>query len=58
MEVESCKRKVINKNYVQGMENHPFVKDLQYPRHGKPRRGLQIFDTGWISLSLYIAKGR
>ena len=24
---------------------HPRVKDLQRPRLGKPRRGLQIFDT-------------
>ena len=26
-------------------EIHPRVKDLQHPRLGKPRRGLQIFDT-------------
>ena len=24
---------------------HPRVKDMQLPRLGKPRRGLQIFDT-------------
>ena len=27
------------------MEIHPRVKDLQRPRLGKPRHGLQIFDT-------------
>ena len=27
------------------MEIHPRVKDLHRPRLGKPRRGLQIFDT-------------
>ena len=26
-------------------EIHPRVKDMQLPRLGKPRRGLQIFDT-------------
>ena len=29
----------------QEREIHPRVKDLQRPRLGKPRRGLQIFDT-------------
>ena len=28
-------------------EIHPRVKDMQLPRLGKPRRGLQIFDT-WV----------
>ena len=26
-------------------ESHPRAKDLQHPRLGKPRRGLQIFYT-------------
>ena len=26
-------------------ESHPRVHDLQHPRLGKPRRGLQIMDT-------------
>ena len=30
---------------VHSGEIHPRVKDLQRPRRGKPRRGLQIFDT-------------
>ena len=39
-------RKIINHHIVEGTrESHPRVHDLQYPRLGKPRRGLQIMDT-------------
>ena len=39
-------RKIINHNIVEGTrESHPRVHDLQHPRLGKPRRGLQIMDT-------------
>ena len=39
-------RKII-KNHIEGgtREFHPRVQDLQHPRLGKPRRGLQILDT-------------
>ena len=39
-------RKII-KHHIEGgtRESHPRVQDLQHPRLGKPRRGLQIFDT-------------
>ena len=39
-------RKIIN-HHIEGgtRESHPRVQDLQHPRLGKPRRGLQIFDT-------------
>ena len=38
--------KIIN-HHIEGgtRESHPRVQDLQYPRLGKPRRGLQILDT-------------
>ena len=41
------RRKIINHHFVQGQENPPSyqIKDMQLPRLGKPRRGLQIFDT-------------
>ena len=41
-------RKII-KHHIEGgtWESHPRVHDLQYPRLGKPRRGLQILDT-WM----------
>ena len=39
-------RKIINHHIVEGTrESHPSVHDLQHPRLGKPRRGLQIMDT-------------
>ena len=39
-------RKIINHHTVEGTrESHPRVHDLQHPRLGKPRRGLQIMDT-------------
>ena len=39
-------RKIINHQIVEGTrESHPRVHDLQHPRLGKPRRGLQIMDT-------------
>ena len=39
-------RKIIN-HHIEGetQESHPCVQDLQHPRLGKPRRGLQILDT-------------
>ena len=39
-------RKII-KHRIEGgtRESHPRVQDLQHPRLGKPRRGLQILDT-------------
>ena len=39
-------RKIIN-HHIEGgtRESHPRVQDLQHLRLGKPRRGLQIFDT-------------
>ena len=39
-------RKIIN-HHIEGgtRESHPRVQDLQHPRLGKPRRGLQILDT-------------
>ena len=45
MGIEIGGRKIINHDFVQGQGNPPRVKDLQRPRLGKPRRGLQIFDT-------------
>ena len=39
-------RKIINRHIEGGtQESHPRVQDLQHPRLGKPRRGLQILDT-------------
>ena len=40
--------KIIN-HHIEGgtRESHPRVRDLQHPRRGKPRRGLQILDT-WM----------
>ena len=40
------RRKLIN-HHIAGRtrESHPRVQDLQHPRLGKPRRGLQILDT-------------
>ena len=39
-------RKIINHHIAEGTrESHPRVHDLQHPRLGKPRRGLQIMDT-------------
>ena len=39
-------RKITNHHIVEGTrESHPRVHDLQHPRLGKPRRGLQIMDT-------------
>ena len=41
-------RKIIKHHTVEGTrESHPRVHDLQHPRLGKPRRGLQIMDT-WM----------
>ena len=41
-------RKIINHHIERGTrESHPRVQDLQHPRLGKPRRGLQILDT-WM----------
>ena len=42
----ASRRKIIN-HHVAGVtrESHPRVQDLQHPRLGKPRRGLQILDT-------------
>ena len=38
-------RKIINHHTVEGTgESHPRVHDLQHPRPGKPRCGLQIMD--------------
>ena len=45
MGIEGGRRKIINHDFVQDREIQPRVKDLQHPRLGKPRRGLQIFDT-------------
>ena len=47
MGIQSGRRKIINHdlNLYRDREIHPRVKDLQRPRRGKPRRGLQIFDT-------------
>ena len=41
-------RKII-KHHIEGgtRESHPCVQDLQHPRLGKPRRGLQIMGT-WM----------
>ena len=48
-------RKIINHHIVEGTrESHPRVHDLQHPRLGKPRRGLQIMDTRMDSLILPI----
>ena len=39
-------KKIINHHIVEWTrESHPRVHDLQHPRLGKPRRGLQIMDT-------------
>ena len=39
-------RKIINHHIVEGTrESHPRVHDLQHPRLGKPRPGLQIMNT-------------
>ena len=39
-------RKIIKHHIEEGTrESHPRVQDLQHPRLGKPRRGLQILDT-------------
>ena len=39
-------RKIIKHHIEVGTrESHPRVQDLQHPRLGKPRRGLQILDT-------------
>ena len=39
-------RKIIYRHIAEGIrESHPSVHDLQHPRLGKPRRGLQIMDT-------------
>ena len=39
-------RKIIKHHIEEGtLESHPRVQDLQHPRLGKPRRGLQILDT-------------
>ena len=39
-------RKIINHHIEEGTrESHPRVHDLQHPRLGKPRRGLQILDS-------------
>ena len=39
-------RKIINHHIVKGTrKSHLRVHDLQHPRLGKPRRGLQIMDT-------------
>ena len=50
-------RKIIN-HYIEGgtQESHPRVQDLQHPRLGKPRRGLQILDSrmGFPSPSLNV----
>ena len=50
-------RKIIN-HHIEGgtRESHPRVQDLQHPRLGKPRRGLQILDTrmGFPRLSLNV----
>ena len=50
-------RKII-KHHIEGgtRESHPRVQDLQHPRLGKPRRGLQILDTrmGFPSPSLNV----
>ena len=40
------RKKLIKHNVAGGTrESHPRVQDLQHPRLGKPRRGLQILDT-------------
>ena len=41
-----------NQHHIEGgaRESHPRVQDLQHPRLGKPRRGLQIWTLGWDSL--------
>ena len=50
-------RKIIN-HHIEGgtREYHPRVQDMQHPRLGKPRRGLQILDTwmGFPSPSLNV----
>ena len=39
-------RKIINHHIAEGMrESNPRVHDVQHPRLGQPRRGLQIMDT-------------
>ena len=39
-------RKIINDHIAEGTrESHPRVHDLQHPRLGKPRCGLQMMDT-------------
>ena len=50
MGIESGRRKIINHDFVQGQENPPSCQ--RFARLGKPRRGLQIFDTRVDSLSL------
>ena len=45
MRIESGRRKIINHDFVQGQGNPPSCQDLQRPRLGKPRRGMQILDT-------------
>ena len=45
MGIESGRRKIINHDFVQGQGNPPSCQRFARPRLGKPRRGLQIFDT-------------
>ena len=46
LQIQRRGRKIINHHIVEGTrESHPRVHDLQHPRLGKPRRGLQIMDT-------------
>ena len=45
MEMDKGRRKIINHNFVQGNPPSCHIKDLHNPLLGKPRRGLQIFDT-------------
>ena len=48
----------IIKHHIEGgtRESYPRVQDLQHPRLGKPRRGLQILDPrmGFPRLSLNV----
>ena len=42
----ASRRKIIKHHIArETQESHPHVQDLQHPRLGKPRRGLQIMDT-------------
>ena len=45
MGFEGGRKKKSTTTLYRDREIHPHIKDLQRPRLGKPRRGLQMFDT-------------